>query len=97
MPLLEESEKFIRQTLRKLLPNGSRIFLFGSRARGDASHSSDFDICIMSDEPIDSNLFAQIRAVFEESFVPFNVDLVDYSQTTEEFRSIAMKDAIEWS
>jgi uncharacterized protein len=94
--LLEKSEAFIRQTLRKYLPDDSKIYLIGSRAKGSAGFASDFDICIIS-ENLDSSLLSQLRSIFDESFVPYKVDLIDYLKTNQEFREIALEGAIEWT
>ena len=32
----------IRETARQVMPSGSRVILFGSQARGDAHHESDY-------------------------------------------------------
>ena len=32
----------IRETARQVMPSGSRVILFGSQARGDAHHESDW-------------------------------------------------------
>ncbi|MFI5160187.1 MAG: nucleotidyltransferase domain-containing protein [Sphingobacteriales bacterium] len=39
--------KKIRQTIQSYLP-GSRVLLFGSRARGDEDHRSDYDLLIIT-------------------------------------------------
>ena len=41
----------IKDTLQKVLPPGSRAFLFGSQARGDAREDSDWDVLILLDKP----------------------------------------------
>lgn len=43
----------IRQTVQTCLP-GSRILLFGSRARGDGDHHSDYDLLIITPETFTS-------------------------------------------
>lgn len=40
----------IRSTLRQIAPVGTRVVLFGSRARGDARDDSDWDILIILDK-----------------------------------------------
>ena len=37
----------IKRTARKVMPSGTRVFLYGSRARGDAHEGSDWDILIL--------------------------------------------------
>ena len=40
----------IRNVAKNSMPQGSRMFLFGSQARGDADESSDWDILILLDK-----------------------------------------------
>lgn len=42
----------IKSTARKVMPSGVKVFLYGSRARGDAHHGSDWDILILVNSPI---------------------------------------------
>ena len=50
---MSESEKFniifsrIKETAERVLPKGSRLVLFGSRARGDSRSDSDWDLHIL--------------------------------------------------
>ena len=41
----------IRQLRRRILPSGSRLVLFGSRARGDARPDSDWDLLVLLNVP----------------------------------------------
>lgn len=41
----------IQQVAKNTLPKGSRLFLYGSQARGDAHKGSDWDLLILLDKP----------------------------------------------
>ena len=41
----------IRQVAARVLPEGSALYLYGSRARGDWSEDSDWDLLLLLDKP----------------------------------------------
>lgn len=41
----------IRETGRKVVPSDGQIWLYGSRARGDAHEGSDWDLLILLNKP----------------------------------------------
>ena len=41
----------IKQVASQVLPKGSSLYLFGSRARGDAHEGSDWDLLLLLDKP----------------------------------------------
>ena len=41
----------IKATATKILPKGSTLYLYGSRARGDAHAGSDWDLLLLLDKP----------------------------------------------
>lgn len=48
----------IRQVASTVLPQGSKLFLFGSRARGDAREDSDWDLLLLLNQPVsDDDVF----------------------------------------
>ena len=40
----------IRQVASAILPRGSKLYLYGSRARGDAREDSDWDMLLLLDQ-----------------------------------------------
>ena len=73
------------------------IFLFGSRARGMARRSSDFDIGVRGLSPNDfHSLRSRIADAVDESDIPHGVDVVDFDRAGEPFRTIAEKDKVTW-
>ena len=62
-----------------------KVYLFGSRARKMHRPASDADLAIQSPEDIRSRV-ARARHAFEESDLPFTVDLVDLSYASASLR-----------
>lgn len=60
------------------------VYLFGSRARGTHTPTSDIDIAVASSEDVDEKL-AALREALEISNLPLFVDVVDLSQTAITF------------
>jgi predicted nucleotidyltransferase len=69
------------------------IFLFGSRVRGEQNPASDFDIAVDSTGEISASL-SLLREELENSNIPQKVDLVDLKQTSEEFRSVILREGV---
>lgn len=64
------------------------IRVMGSRVRGRAKHFSDLDLVVMGDEPLDLRALGQLRDAFDESDLPFAVDIVEWSSASDAFRRI---------
>ena len=43
--------KTIQQRSQEIMPKGTRVVLFGSQARGNATEESDWDLLILMDKP----------------------------------------------
>lgn len=70
---------------------GHRVFLFGSRATGDARPHSDFDIGVMGNEPLPLNDFYAIEDQLEEIPTLYKIDWVDFSRVSPRFSERAMQ------
>ena len=73
------------------------VFLFGSRAEGTGRKFSDVDIGIEGKKPVPSSKMVQIKDEFEESDLPFTVDVVDFSTVSPRFKKTAKKNIISIS
>ncbi|MDQ1352260.1 MAG: uncharacterized protein QG657_2566 [Acidobacteriota bacterium] len=91
----QQCEAFLKKLLTDNLPADSKIFLFGSRAEGNYSRNSDIDIGVMA-EHIDQGVIIKIKEIIEESFVPFKVDIVDFSRVDDMFRKEALRRTVPW-
>ena len=68
------------------------FYAFGSRTKGTQKRLSDLDLCFK--EPIPFNVQGHIDEDFEESDLPFKVDVLDWRFIAPEFREIIKKDLI---
>lgn len=71
-------------------PDIRRVALFGSRAKGNYTPGSDIDLAVMNDG-VTTDLIARLHGEFEESSLPYFVDLVNYPTLTHH----ALKDHID--
>ena len=90
----EYKEKLIK-LIEKHLPN-AKIYLFGSRATGAHSKSSDIDIAIDANKKADKNKIALIRLSINDLNIPFDVDIVDFNSVPEKMRNRIEKEKIIW-
>lgn len=82
-----EERQIIDGILNRLL-RGHEVWAFGSRIKGKAKPFSDLDLVIVSDQPISIGLLAEVKEAFDESALPWKVDIIDWATTTEAFRDI---------
>ena len=69
------------------------VFIFGSQAMGKPNRTSDIDIGIKGEKPLDLSILGAIKEEFEESDLPQTVDVIDFSKTSDKFRQIAQQNA----
>lgn len=82
----------IREILRQVLGD-CEIYLFGSRATGQYSTASDWDIAVSAPRNIDREL-SLARERLERSTIPFTVDLVNLDAVSEEFAGRIRREGI---
>lgn len=66
------------------------FYAYGSRTKGKSRPTSDLDICFIETIPL--NVQSHIEEDFEESSLPFQVEVSDYNLMTEEFQALIKKD-----
>ena len=64
--------------LAALAPDVPQIYLIGSHARQTAQPSSDIDVMICAATALSLARLSVLRELFEESALPYHVDLVDF-------------------
>lgn len=77
----------VQSILRQHLPHNASIWVFGSRAKGTARKYSDLDLAIdMGGNPMPSHLSVLLSYDFEESDLPYKVDILDLNAVNPDFR-----------
>jgi hypothetical protein len=86
MNVSERDLTTLRAILRRSFPRaGVQFYLFGSRVNGGARPDSDLDVLIVSDVPVPPRVLGDVREAFEESRLPFRVDVVDAGSLSDDF------------
>ncbi len=76
----------VQAILRRLTPEATQVYAFGSRTQGRARKFSDLDLLIKSTAALDFTQLALLEDAFSESNLPFRVDLIDWYAINDEFR-----------
>ena len=77
----------IKRILAQYVP-GCEVRAFGSRVIGPAKEHSDLDLAVVAGERMERRAKMLLREAFEESDLPFRVDVIDYNAVSNEFRVI---------
>jgi predicted nucleotidyltransferase len=93
MDLNPEHHRILGDIFATHLP-GREVHIFGSRTTGTAKPHSDIDLVIMGDEPLPVTTMRILRDAFDDSDLPFQVDLVEWAGASDEFRKIIQNTAV---
>jgi uncharacterized protein len=74
----------VRNILNRFVPE-AEIIVFGSRIYGTAKLWSDLDLAIKAVSSLDWKLLAEFKETFQESELPFRVDVLDWNDIAESF------------
>lgn len=93
---LEKEHLTIIQTiLRRHLPANHRVWVFGSRVKGSARPYSDIDLVVNNNgKNVGIEIISDLQADFEESDLPFPVDIVDWNSINEDFQNLIKNEKI---
>lgn len=83
---------------KHISPREYKIFVYGSRATGRARKWSDWDIGVIGKKHLPPLAISAIEEELENSLdIPYNVDVVDFSQVSEEFKQVALQTIVPWT
>ena len=85
--ITSEEMAIVQSILLRLIPN-YKVGVFGSRVTGKARKYSDLDLVVMTEKPLDFDVYSSLKEAFSESTLPFKVDIVDWAATEDNFKKI---------
>lgn len=94
MPELTEAQRNIAKRIMHQHFPGRRVHVFGSRATGVTKPWSDLDLAILGEAPLGDLPLAEARADFEESDLPFQVDLVPWRDLPTMIQQHVMREGV---
>ncbi len=83
---MQDAQSEIISFLLNRIPNVKAIYLFGSRAKGEAGPDSDYDIAILTDKPQKKSLCFELSQELG-NLLGADVDLIDLGLASTVFRS----------
>ena len=86
--------RIVHDVLARHLPDGVTVWVFGSRATWATKDSSDLDLALEGDGEIPPRSLSALEAAFEDSDLPFTVDVVDAKRLGERFRKIVTEQRV---
>ena len=81
----------VREILEEYVP-GWEVRAFGSRVTGRAKPWSDLDLAIVGPEPMGLRKWGRLVEAFQESTLPFRVDVLDWHDVSPPFQAIIDKE-----
>ena len=91
------SKNIISCILNKNLQPQIKVYVFGSRAKCTSKQYADLDLALESDEIIDSTIIDKLHIEFEDSMLPFKVDIIDLKNIDEDFYNAIVNDLVIWN
>lgn len=95
-PAVDLAERRVKMHLRKHLPC-ARVWLFGSRARGEAMRRSDFDLAVELGRHGEADLRAFEEAIRVDPEIIYPVDVLNFASAPESLRSKIRGEGISWT
>ncbi len=87
--------KIIHDILNRHCLTNTSVWVIGSRAKRTARKYSDLDLVIdLNHQPIPRSVFIKLLDDFEESDLPYKVDIIDWNTISEDFRELVERDRI---
>ena len=87
--------KLVKIAIEPLVKAGAKIWVFGSRARGDYQKFSDLDLYIETNKNLD-NLIEKVKEELIDSDLPIKVDLAQSKYFASAYKESLNQDKVLW-
>jgi predicted nucleotidyltransferase len=81
----ENELKIVLDIIANLAPD-CEVRVFGSRVKGNAKKYSDIDLAIVGTKKLGLKRLDELKEAFDESDLPYRVDVLDYHAVNENFK-----------
>lgn len=90
----EENKSKIIKILSGNLTAGIDVFAFGSRSKGSKKTFADLDLALKGSGKLPQSLFDKLNIEFEDSVIPFHIDLIDLNNIDSDFMESIVNDLV---
>ena len=80
--------EILQTILKQHLPAEALVWVFGSRAKYKTKFNSDIDLAVESSTKLPVQTVILLKEAFDESLLPYKVDLVDLNDIEPNFKEI---------
>ena len=88
MDIRPDQLEIVQDILLKHLPADVKVWVFGSRANWTTKDSSDLDLALEGESKLSRKVLGALKDAFEDSTLPYTVDVVDFNRIGDSFRKI---------
>jgi len=88
--ILPEHLEIIHNILYRHVPR-CEVRVFGSRITDTAKKYSDLDLALVGKEKLSDDIIYSLKEDFQESDLPFRVEVLDWHTISKEFRCVIEK------
>lgn len=92
--ILPEHLSIVLAVLQASLHSPATVWAFGSRTKHITKKYSDLDLIIDAPQPLSLDVLAKLDSAFEETPLPYKVDIVDWNQISTSFKDRIKKERI---
>ena len=89
-----DHRRLVLNIIRTNLPQGTKAWVFGSRATGRARRYSDLDLAIDAGRPLTLDEIAELTEAFSDSDLPYKVDLIDWHNIDARWRHTVLAERV---